>query len=353
MGIRAANEYGFINARIRGMKSRFLTVGDYESLLQAPSYAEFMKELSDTYYGQVLSKESPGSIPPPDSFAVILSKDFADVISSLTKSLIGRVSDFMTTYLEFFYSESLKSVVRGVHVGLDREEMLRFFVPTSPQEAAVFSDLVDSDSISNLIDRIPERELRVALLTRFPRYEEYNSTVPLEVAVDEWHLQRLTEALEEFSESEKERVLDIIVPRVVLQNVLTGLRAVTLQFTPRALEVSLIRFPQAKKITRQIRMATTWRDVFAALRRTRLSRLAERLSRIYEATNDLTGVELAVRDHIAKSVKKQLTGYPFHLGTVIGFFSMKQYEIRNLRSIAVGIERGEPAEVIRRMITLW
>ncbi|MCK5389948.1 MAG: V-type ATPase subunit, partial [Candidatus Thorarchaeota archaeon] len=49
----------------------------------------------------------------------------------------------------------------------------------------------------------------------------------------------------------------------------------------------------------------------------------------------------------------QLTAFPFHLGTIIGFFSLKQYEVRNLRSIAVGIERGESAEVIRRMITIW
>ncbi|TFG06339.1 hypothetical protein EU522_01745, partial [Candidatus Thorarchaeota archaeon] len=49
----------------------------------------------------------------------------------------------------------------------------------------------------------------------------------------------------------------------------------------------------------------------------------------------------------------QLTAFPFHVGTILGFFSLKYYEIRNLRSIAVGLERGESAENIRRMITIW
>ncbi|MFW9893943.1 MAG: V-type ATPase subunit, partial [Candidatus Thorarchaeota archaeon] len=49
MASRAAKEYGFVNARIRGMKSRFLSVGTYESLLQAKSYEDFIKILSSTY----------------------------------------------------------------------------------------------------------------------------------------------------------------------------------------------------------------------------------------------------------------------------------------------------------------
>lgn len=353
MSLRAAKEYGFINARIRGMKSRFLTVGVYESLLQATDYEDFLKILSGTYYGPIIAKESPGSVPTPDELALILSKDFADVVSNISKSLTGRVRDFTDVYLEFFFTESIKSIIRGVHVGLDRDEILRFSVPTSPADETLFSELVEAGSVSKLIDKIPVWDLKVALLTRLPSYEEYDSTAPLEVAVEEWHLRRVMEALEEFPRSDVERVLDVVVPRVVLRNILTGLRAVLLQFSPRALELSLIRFPQAREITQRIASASTWREVFSALEGTRFSKLGGRLSRQYEDASDLTGIELAIEDYIAQRVKLQLTAFPFHLGTIIGFFSLKQYEVRNLRSIAVGIERGEPAEVIRRMITLW
>ena len=99
--------------------------------------------------------------------------------------------------------------------------------------------------------------------------------------------------------------------------------------------------------------AKSWREVLAKLDSTRFAQLGGRLVRLFEDTNDMGNVELAIEDYIAQRIKRQMTAFPFHLGTVIGFFSLKQYEVRNIRSIAVGIERGESAETIRRMITIW
>ncbi|TFH05634.1 MAG: hypothetical protein E4H14_12340, partial [Candidatus Thorarchaeota archaeon] len=63
MDLRAANQYGFVNARIRGMKSRFISIGVYESLLQAGSYQDFIKMLSGTYYGSVIARHSSTAVP--------------------------------------------------------------------------------------------------------------------------------------------------------------------------------------------------------------------------------------------------------------------------------------------------
>ncbi|MHA2358926.1 MAG: V-type ATPase subunit, partial [Candidatus Thorarchaeota archaeon] len=97
----------------------------------------------------------------------------------------------------------------------------------------------------------------------------------------------------------------------------------------------------------------TWREVFTRLDATRFSELSGRLARLYDEHNDLSQVELAIEDYIAQRVKNQLTAFPFHLGTLTGFSNLKYYEIKNVRSIAVGIERKEPADEIRKMITIW
>jgi len=353
MSLRAAKEYGFVNARIRGMKSRFLTIGTYESLLQASSYPDFIKILSGTYYGSVISRHSQTSVPSLDELGRILSQDFADVSSSLSRSLSGKAQDFADSYLEMFFAESIKSILRGLHVGLDKDETLRFSVPTSPAQAALFQMLVDTGSIQRMIDLIPQWDLKVSLLTRIPSYQEFDSTAPLEVAIEEWYLRNMLKVLREFPRDEQDRVLDIIDTRVTLRNVLTGLRAVLLQLESRALELSLVRYSRTRELTESIMNARTWREVLARLDPTRFSQLGGRLARLYEETNDLGNVELAIEDYIAQTVKRQMTAFPFHLGTIIGFFSLKQYEIRNIRSIAVGIERGESAETIRRMITIW
>lgn len=353
MSIRAANEYGFVNARIRGMKSRFISIGVYESLLQADSYQDFIKILSGTYYGSVIAKHSPTSVPSPDELAIILSRDFADVSANLSRSLTGKVRIFTDTFLEMFFAESIKSIIRGIHVGLDTDEILRFSVPSSSAQASLFQTLVNAPSVNKMIDLLPQWDLKVALLTRFPSYQEFDSTAPLEVAVEEWYLRKVVESLKEFSKSEQKRVVDILESRVVLRNVLTGIRATLLGFEQRALELSLVRFSHVRDLTDAITASNTWREVIATLDNTRFAQFGGRIARMYEDTDDLGDVELAIEDFVAQRIKLQLTAFPFHLGTIIGFFSLKQYEVRNLRSIAVGIERGESAEIIRRMITIW
>lgn len=353
MASKSANEYGFVNARIRGMKSRFLTVGNYESLLSSSSYEDFIKILSGTYYGQVISRDSTTSRPSPEELALILSHDFANVSTSLSRTLTGRVREFTNTYLEMFMAESVKSIIRGVHVGLERDEILRFAVPQTPEQATLFETLVDAGSVSKLIDLIPQWDLRVALLTKLPSYEEFNSTAPLEVAIEEWYLRNVIEALKGFSADEAKRVLDILESRVILRNALTTLRAVILQLESRALEQSLIRFAKAREFTDSLKTVNTWRDVITRLETTRFGQFGGRIARLYEETEDLSDVELAIEDFIAQRVKQQLTAYPFHLGTIIGFFSLKYYEVRNIRSIAVGVERGQSAENIRKMIIIW
>ena len=353
MASRAANEYGFVNARIRGMKSRFLSVGTYESLLQSKSYEDFIKIISSTYYGQVISRESSTSRPTPEDLALILSRDFAEVSTNLSRSITGKVQAFTKTYLEMFLADSIKSIIRGVHVGLDRDEILRFAVPLNPTQADQFSMLVDAGSVGKLIDLIPYRDMKVALLTKLPKYEEFDSTAPLDVALEEWHLKKVLNALIDFSKEDQNRVLDFLVTRVVLRNVLTMLRALALQMDAKAVEQSLVRFALTREITKSLKTASSWREVFSKLDTTRYSHLSGRLARLYEEHDDLSEVELAIEDYIAQRVKLQLTAFPFHLGTLTGFFNLKFYEIRNIRSIAVGIERKESADVIRRMITIW
>ncbi|MHA2240306.1 MAG: V-type ATPase subunit [Candidatus Thorarchaeota archaeon] len=325
MGFKAANEFAFVNARIRGIMSHFLTVADYESLMQSKSYEEFIRTLSNTYYGPVISRISGTATPNPSELGIILSKDFAEVSHNLSRSLTGSVNDFTQAYMTTFLAESIKSMIRGLYVGLDKDEILRFAVPTSPEEADLFGKLVETGSVDRFIEEL-----------------------------EEWYLRKLMSALNEFSADDRRRVLDIVEVRVDLRNILTMLRALALGLDSRIIDASMVRFTRkSRTIMDAIKAKPSWREVFSYLEGTRYAQLAGRLARSYEDTQDLVALELAIEDYIAQRVKHQLTAYPFHLGTVIGFFNLKFFEVRNIRSLAVGIERGESADIMRRMITIW
>ncbi|NHI82896.1 MAG: hypothetical protein EAX81_01145 [Candidatus Thorarchaeota archaeon] len=352
MAFRAVSEYAYVNTRIRGLKARFLTVGDYERLLQSPSYVEFIRGLSETYYGPLIAGEYPQEVPNAAELGQILAKDYADVSYRLTRTLTGKARAFTETYLDMFLAENIKSILRGLHVGLDRNEILAYLVPTSPSQTQEFESLVDQGSVNRAIEMMPYWEPKIALLTRLPAYEELDSTAPLEVAVEEWYLRSVLEVLKKFPQQDRERALDVLEARVDLRNLLTMIRALALQLDTRAIEMSMIRFTR-NALTESIMNSPSWREAINKLNETRYAQLAGRLARLYEETNDISELELAIEDYIAMRVKLQLTAYPFHIGTILGFFSLKHYEIRNLRSIAVGLERGMAADNIRRMITIW
>ncbi len=353
MGLRAASEYGFINARIRALKSRLLTVADYERLLQSADYEDFFRNLEATYYGELLKEEAHGLTLYPEELALLLARDFGKTVERLTKTLTGRVRRFTSAYLQVFLADGVKTVIRGVHTGVDRDEILRFTVPLSDEQSNMFNVLADNTSVQDVIEQLPFWDLRVALLTYLPRYEELGSTAPLEVAVEEWYLNGVLDALRAFPTTDWRKVLSVLETRVDLRNVLVVFRALVMGWKASAIAASLVRFtPRSRALVEAIKGSVSWSDLLDRLRKTRYQYLAGRLARMYEESKSLVDLELAVEDYIAKRVRMQMGAYPFHLGVVLAFFYLKFYEVRNIRTISVGIERGESADSIRRMITI-
>jgi vacuolar-type H+-ATPase subunit C/Vma6 len=348
-----AKEYGLVNTRIRGKKSRFLTVGDFERFLQSDDFDEFIKLLEATAYGPILREEFPEGVPHPDELAILLSKDFVQVITTLIKSLSGKVRSFMETYMNMVTSENLKSIIRGVHVGLDKEEILRFAVPLTPNQDQEFKFLIQADSVEELITRIPFDDLREVLISHLPVYKEFDSTAVFEVAIEEWYLNTVKEELENFPKSDQNRVMEILETRVLLQNTLSILRALDLNLESEITKISMIHLTtKTDALMERMLKRKTWEEVLSELSKTKFSRIGNQIQRLYEEENDLAEVEILIEDYQAQQIKKQLSGFPFHLGIIVGFISMKFYEIRNIRSIAVGLEKGESPDEIRKMITI-
>jgi vacuolar-type H+-ATPase subunit C/Vma6 len=346
-----AKEYGLVNTRIRGKKSRFLTVGDFERFLQADDFNEFVKLLEATAYGPIMHEEFPEGVPHPDELAIILSKDLVQVLSILIKSLSGKVRSFLETYMNMFTSENLKSIIRGVHVGLDKDEILRFAVPLNPHQGEEFISLVQADSVIELIARMPYDDVKEILASHIPEYEELDSTAVLEVAIEEWFLSTVKDELDNFPKSDQKRVMEILETRVVLRNALSRLRSLDLKLDSHITEISMIYFTkETDTLTHKMLKSETWDEVLRVLYVQKYRRISKQIHRLYEQKNDLAEVELLIEDYQAQQIKKQLQGFPFHLGIIVGFIYYKFYEVRNIRSIGVGLERGESPDEIRKMI---
>ena len=348
-----AKEYGYINTRIRAKKAAFLGLGEIERFLHAVDFEEFMNLLEGTAYAKIIHEEAPQGIFHPDDLSIILAKDLVQVVTNIKKPLKGKVRDFLESYMQLFTAENLKTIVRGIHAGMDKEELFSYVIPLTPIQSHTFELIVEADSVKDFVENLPYEEIKEALLLKMPLYEKFNSTAALEVIIDEWYLDIIKNALDDFPKSDQKRVIRIFETRVVLRNILTMLRVFELKYDIKIAEMSMIHFNRTvDNLIERFLKSTSWEELIRELAKTRFRKISRRIYQLYESTHDLIEVELFIEDYLAQQMKKQLSGYPFHLGIIVGFISMKHYEIKNLVSIALGVEKGEPPTEIMKMITL-
>ena len=70
----------------------------------------------------------------------------------------------------------------------------------------------------------------------------------------------------------------------------------------------------------------------------------------YESTGSVLPIELALDGHLVRVGKDISITQPFGIGPAIGYLSLKEMEIRNVRTLARGIESGLSADEIRSLI---
>ncbi|MBS3794830.1 MAG: V-type ATPase subunit [Candidatus Thorarchaeota archaeon] len=350
----ATKRYALVNVRVRAMKSRFLDSSDYDRLVQSKSYERFIDVLRTTHYRGAIDRESTTDVPDSKELANILSKEFAECIDILSESVTDPVKSFILTCVKRPFIENLKSIIREIHAGLEERSVKEFFVPLSDTYEDLLIELDKHGTIRDMIEKIPYEDLKEALIAREPAFEEYRSTAPFEVVVEEWYLKEVQDALGNFSKDDRERVTSILEPRVDLQNVVTRLRALSLGLRSEIVELSMIQFTEeSRALARNIEKTSSWNDVISVLDETKYSRFAERFLEVEEDRRNPYHVELGIKEYVAEQAKKQLKAFPFQLGMIVGFLTLKQYEIGNIRSLAVGIEKGMSAEIMRDIIVVW
>jgi V/A-type H+-transporting ATPase subunit C len=348
-----AKEYGNINTRIRAKKAAFLGFGEIEKFLHAVDFEEFMNFLDGTSYANIIHEEAPQGVFHPDELSTILAKDLVQVVTNIKRPLRGKVRKFLEAYMEMFTAENLKTIVRGIHADMDKEEIFSFVIPLTSIQSHIFELIVEAETVKDFVEKIPYKEIKERLLLKMPLYEELNSTAPLEVTIEEWYLDIIKSALNGFPKSDQKRMTRIFETRVILRNILTMLRVFALKYDIKIAEMSMIHFNKTiNYLNKRILQSTSWDELFSEIAKSKFRKIGRRIYQLYEATHDLIEVELLIDDYLAQQMKQQLSGYPFHLGIIAGFISMKHYEIKNLVSIGLGVEKGEPPDEIMKMITL-
>ena len=347
-------DYGYGNARVRGMRSRLLDGAFLEGLVEAADVPHIFQLLADTEYQSDVETEAlKGRTPATmdEALAVNIVRTFRKIMGFLNTEAYGLV----TTLLGRWDLFNIKSIIRGKHVRLTADEIedgLYAVGTLGTVDLRLLAGLQDARSVVDtlLTWGSPYGEpLRESL----PKYESDGDLAQLELALDRfyyaWAAERLTG-----------RGVNAALARGVL-----GLQvdSINLLSTFRLLksdigdvEPSMFFLDGGAHISRELflQMAalSDVDEVLDALKSTPYTGQLEGVVVRYEQERSIAVFERALEDYVLRKALDAGRGDPLGIGIVIGYLWAKQNEVTNLRIIVKGNSVGMPADRMRKELIL-
>ena len=327
-------KYAYCNARIRAFMSRLLEAQVLRRLADTQRVEEFLDILKMTPYESFVSSLSEGA----DDVRV-----FERELTRYDLALFRRV-------LASFFSSTEKKTVLLVMERYELNEMkvaLRiwhrravvnskdFFLGERICRAIDFSQIASAKSFDDILSLTRKTPYGKPLAGQKEAFLKKGSLFLLETALDIDYFQRLSTHVESLGTLDRSIARKIVGLEIDAENISWLLR--TKRYYPDAAETGWF-IPGGSRI--RAREA----DSFFTPGET--PGIAESVSLgpfsgIREIVNrDMTSIERFLRQVLMSEVRKALRGYPFTVGVILGYLTMKQQETRLLMSLYHGKRLG-------------
>jgi len=342
-------DYGYSNARVRGMRSRLLKQPFMDSLMQAKELSGAIQSLMETEYGvdleeRLLHGRTAGQIDLAlkdnmvRTFRKVLSLVNDDSIKMLN-ALLGRWDLF-----------NIKTIVRGRHMSLSPEEIVESMIAVGQLTQIDLGELARQESVKGVVDTLSTWKLPFAVPLRaaMPEYIESGNLAVLELALDKYYTEWATKRLKGRGVN-KRLVKRFLGTQIDTINLLTCLRLLNADigdqdplrfFLPGGIQVS-------EKLFGDLARMSDVDEVYDRLKRTPYGRPVEEVAIKYIESGSISVFERALEDYLMRRAFSVGRGDPLGVGVIIAYLWMKANEVTNLRIIVKGVSVGMPVQRMR------
>ncbi len=346
--MRQLAKYAFANAKIRAMRSFLLEPATFSALLDAADGYECLEILKKTPYQGLLEniKDKGNDLPALEKelvkYDLGIFRKVAETLSSKTEQ------EFVDLLCQRYELEELKVILRIWHHKL----------PVNWQDHIVagrinydidFAKLVASQHIEEFILLLDHTPYKKPLLRARQIYKEHNSSFYLEASLDVDYYERLLACIDRFSAVDRKIAARILGIEVDIENInwLVRLRKYYSLGIGEMLEWFI---PGGQWIHKEsVRKYYTTDG---------LAKVVESVSLgPYAGIKDLAQdnvllIENFLYEILLREVRAALSGFPFTIGTIMGYLILKQKETRNIRSLLHAKEYGWHKEEIIPLLSL-
>jgi V/A-type H+/Na+-transporting ATPase subunit C len=351
-------DYGYLNARVRGLRTRLLPSGFVDGVLADGSFQAFVNALSQTAYAPDL-EAARGATPGPGVSLAAVDRALASNFQTTARSLLRFAEDEARTLLGLLLRRydvaSLKAVARAFHAGKAgeaREDAGAARVDAGEARVDAVDAVMAATHLAGELDTATLRAMAGArdlpaaaqalVVAGHPLAEEFRAAVAqyvrepdllaLELRLDQAHYASVREGAREAGAPEPFR--EYLALEIDAANLLTAVK-----LRGRDLDVDASFIPGGRHLT-----IAQFREVAGGEPGTPLPELRGPLDRLREYEGPL---ETGLREYALRAARL-LTADPLDIGLVTHYLRSKEREIAELRLLARGTYYGVPAPTLRR-----
>ena len=346
-------DWGYINARMRGMKSRLLDRHAIDNLVLQPDLESLIAELEKTPYKDDIIEAKvrySGVLCIEYALRKNFTKTFRKILSFVKQE---EAEKYITIFLHRWDVQNIKTILRGKNIHITNEEILDCLVPAGELDEATLIELVRQPDIRAVIDMLATWKIVYAkpLTEEFPAFAKSGDLALLECALDEYYY---TDALRQVKNPSYNNGLirNIIMLEIDVVNLRTILRMIR----------DHVDYQEAKKYLisggkefdqRQLDHLLTLHsieEVVEELKTTPYRFIAD-LPPPAMRTQKISVIEKQLEKFLVQKGVNSFLGDPLSVASVIGYFWAKYNEITNIRIISRCKTADFPLEQLKEELT--
>lgn len=343
-------DYGYCNARVRGMRSRLLNQSFFDQLMDCRDMRAVIQSLSNTEYG-------------PDLEATLLhGQTFSQVDEALKNNMVrmirkvlgfvnGEAELLVTTLLGRWDLFNIKTIIRGKHMHLTDEEISDSLIAAGQLKPVELNAIIGGEDVRAVVDILNTWGLPygVPLRAAMPEYIGKGDLSVLELALDRYYTGWASDRLKGYRQNYKlaRTVLGVQTDATNLLSVFRLLKA-----DLEGVDVSTFFLPGGSVVTERLFIDLAHMsdidEVLDRLKSTPYGKPLSDVAMLYLETNSVATLERTLEDYVVRKAIGSWRGDPLGAGVIISYLWAKENEVTNLRIIVKGISVGMPADRVRR-----
>ena len=338
----------YVNARARSRKGKLFDDDDYRRLVRMGTgeIARFMEESEYEAEINALGARHSGV----DLIEYALNRNLAKHFDDLLDWAEGRLYHQIAAYVRKFDAWNVKTVLRGVYTGTDREAIETDLIRAGEFDDRFLEELVASGSIEEVVERLEGTIFGEPLEAAFEDYEETDLLVPLENAVDRTFYENLLSDVQGNDEPTRLYV-EFLRAEIDFRNVRNGLRIAR---TDADIDPSEYFIEGGELFSpTELRELTRDREALeAAIRDSTYGDDLDEALALLSDVESLIGFERALEAALLEYSDHLSHVYPLSVCPVLAYILAKEREVENVRAIARGREAGLTEQEIQEELVI-